>query len=174
MCAMFGGKRDISLFYHLNKEMIQRIMDVQVLLYKLNLNATDTNIYGESNKKTYDTPKYVHTVINLSPSDAVGEDYGVDQTQAIEFAFLRDSLVEADIVPEIGDIVEYDSSYWEIDNTNEYQYYAGKNPDSWFGGTDFGYSVSIICSAHRTRQSQVQITPTRFGTQIKKSLPKNV
>lgn len=154
--------------------MIQRIMDVQVLLYKLNLNATDTNLYGESNKKTYDTPVYVHAVINLSPSEASGEEYGVDQTQQIEFAFLRDSLVEADIDPVIGDIVEWDGAYWEIDNTNEAQYYASKNPDSWFGGSNFGYSVSIICSAHRTRQSQVQITPVRFGTQTKKSLPKNV
>ena len=172
--AIFGGNRDISLFYHLNKEMITRIMDVQILLYKINLNGTDTNIYGESSKKAYDTPKLIHTVINLSPSDSTGEDFGVEQIQQCEFAFLRDSLVEADVVPEIGDLIEYDSAFWEIDNTNEWQYYAGKNPDSWFGGADFGYSVSIVCTAHRTRQSQLQILPVRAGTPSKKSLPKNI
>lgn len=172
--AIFGGARDISLFYHLNKEMITRIMDVQVLVYKLNLNATDTNLYGESTKKSYAEPIYVHAVINLSPSDSVGEDYGIDQTQQVEFAFLRDSLIEAGINPEMGDIVEYDSAFWEIDNTNDVQYYAGKNPDSWFGGNDFGYSVSIVCAAHRTRQSQLQIVPVRTGITTKTSLPKNV
>ena len=172
--AIFGGQRDISLFYHLNKEMITRIMDIQVLLYKLNLNATETNLYGESNKKSYDSPIYVHSIINLSPAEATGEDYGVDVRQTVEFAFLRDSLVEADVVPQIGDIVEFDSSFWEIDGVVDSQYYAGKNPDSWFGGTDFGYSVSLVCAAHRTRQSQVQIVPVRHGSQTKASLPKNV
>lgn len=172
--AIFGGQRDISLFYHLNKEMIQRIMDVQILLYKLNLNATDTNLYGESGKKSYDAPVYVHTIINLSPMESSMEDYGVDIKQNAEFAFLRDSFVEADIVPQIGDIIEFDSTFWEIDNSVDAQYYASKNPDSWFGGTDFGYSVSIVCSAHRVRQSQLQIVPVRYGTQTKSSLPKNV
>ena len=171
--AIFGGQRDISLFYQLNKEMIVRIMDVQVLIYKLNLNATEVNIYGESSKKTYDEPVYVHTVINVSPTDSVGEDFGMNQTQNIEFAFLRDSLLEVNTKPEIGDIVEYDSSFWEIDNTSEAQYYASKNPDSWFGGKDFGYSVSIVCSAHRARQSQLQIVPVRTGTTTKKAMPKN-
>lgn len=172
--AIFGGERDMSLFYHLNKEMITRVMDVQVLLYKINLNGTDVNIYGESSKKSYDAPILVHTVINLTPSDSTGEDFGVEQVQQCEFAFLRDLLVEADIVPEIGDLIEYDSAFWEIDNTNEWQYYAGKNPDSWLGGTNFGHSISIVCNTHRTRQSQLQIIPVRTGTQPRKALPKNI
>ena len=173
--ALFGGSRDMSLFYHLNKEMIERIMDIQVLLYKLNLNSTDTNLYGEADTKVYDNAVFLHAIINLSPSDATRDDYGVDRNQQIEFAFFRDTLVEADINPEIGDIVEYDGGFWEIDNTSETQYYAGKNPDSWFGGNSFGYSISIICSAHRTRQSQLQLTQIRTGvTPSKKVLPKNV
>ena len=173
--AIFGGERDISLFYHLNKEMIQKIMDVQVLFYRLNLNATDTNFYGESAKKVYEAPILIHTVINLSPSETTSDDFGVDKVQTAEFGFLRDILIEQNFKPEIGDIIEYDSTMWEIDNVVEAQYYASKNPDSWFGGTNFGYSVSMVCNAHRTRQSQLQIVPVRTGTTTKKSsLPKNV
>ena len=128
----------------------------------------------ESSKKTYDDPVYVYTVINVSPVESVGSDNGVDQNQPIEFAFLRDTLLELGIKPEIGDIIEYDSAFWEIDNTSEAQYVASKNPDSWFGGKDFGYSVSIVCAAHRTRQSQLQLMPVRTGISTKKSLPKNV
>jgi len=174
MCALFAGERDISLFYHLNNEMIQRIMDIQILLYKLNLNSTDINLYGESGKKTYDSPIYVHTIINLSSPESTGEDYGIEYRQSAEFAFLRDDLVATTIVPEIGDIIEYDSTFWEIDNVAEAQYYASKNPDSWFGGTNFGYSVSMICSAHRTKQSGLNIVPIRTGITTKKALPKNV
>lgn len=173
--ALFGGQRDVSLLYHINKELIQRIVDIQVLLYKLNVDQTTTNIYGEGVLKSYDTPQFVHALINYNPVDSTGDDYGVDVVQTAEFAFFRDDLKDTlDIMPEIGDLIEYDGLFFEIDNVNHLQYFMGRNDETWFGGTDHGYSISIICTAHRTKQSNLNIIPVRTGTQTIKSLPKNV
>ena len=90
---------------------------------------------------------------------------------------MRDDLVTANTLVEIGDVIEYRSRFFEIDTIEENQNFVGKNPDNWFGGDTHGYSVSIICQAHMTRQSKVNIVQTRFGnsTDIKNiTLPNNL
>jgi len=175
--ALFGGERDISLFRNINKELIHRIIDTEVLVYKINLVATDTNLYDESDNKVYDAPTLIPCLANVDAQQWTSEDYGSDVTQTATFAFLRDDLVDLDISIEIGDTLEYRSRFFEIDGIEENQNFAGKNPDNWFGGSTHGYSVSIICQAHMTRQSKLNIVKTRFGnseTIKNKILPKNL
>jgi hypothetical protein len=135
-----------------------------VLFYKLNLNATTTNLYDESDNKVYDSAVLVHSIVTVDDQTWSSEDYGSDVTQTITFAFLRDDLVEKNLPVEIGDVVEYHSRFFEIDGIIENQVVAGKDPGDWFGGDTHGYNVSIICQAHMTRQSKVNIVKTRFGT----------
>lgn len=175
--ALFGGQRDVSLFRSLNKEMIHRYIDTEVLAYKLNLNATNTNLYDETDNKVYNTPVLLYSIVTLENEQWNTEDYGADLTQNATFAFLRDDLVEKDFHIDIGDVIEYRSRFFEIDSSVDNQNVVGKDPDSWFGGDSHGYSVSIICTAHMTRQSKLNIVKTRFGNSEpnkKKILPKNL
>jgi hypothetical protein len=87
---------------------------------------------------------------------------GVDFNWNPTFKFLRDDLTTGslgysnlteDIVPQVGDIIFYQESYYEITNVNEAQYFVGKNPDYPNNPNpletdlaEFGYNVSIICS----------------------------
>jgi hypothetical protein len=106
------------------------------------------------------------------------EDYGTDLTQNAVFAFLKDDLVNNNIKPEPGDIVEYRSRFFELDSIVENQLVAGKDPDNWFGGNSHGASMSIIYAAHMTRQSTLNIIPTRFGSNPpvtkQSTLPSNI
>ena len=43
------------------------------------------------------------------------------------------------------------------------QYFTGKNPDTWPNGSTAGYSVSVVCDAHATRQTPIGITNLRRG-----------
>lgn len=175
--ALYGSQRDVSLFRSLNKELLHRLIDTEVLVYKLNLNATTTNLYEESDNKIYNEAKLVHCLVTVDDQAWSTEDYGSDVTQTSTFAFLRDDLVDKDLPVEIGDVIEYRSRFFEIDGIVENQNVVGKNPDNWFGGDSHGYNVSIICQAHMTRQSKVNIVKTRFGNSstIKNStLPSNL
>jgi hypothetical protein len=176
--ALFGSSRDVSLFRSVNKEMLHKYIDTEVLFYKLSLDATATNIYDETTRKVYDTPKLIFSIVTLEEQSWNADDYGVDVTQTAQFGFLRDDLVENDIVPQVGDILEYKSGFFEIDSFKENQFVAGKDPGSWFGGDSHGYSVSIICDAHLTRQSKLNIVETRFGNSVAATrntiLPNNV
>jgi hypothetical protein len=164
--ALFGGQRDISLFRSLNKELLHRFIDTEVLVYKLNLNSTNTNLYEESDNKVYNSAVLIHTLATVDSQEWITEDYGADLTQNAVFAFLRDDLVEKDLPIEIGDVIEYRSRFFEVDGVEENQSVVGKFPDNWFGGNSHGYSVSIICQTHMTRQSKVNIVKNRFGNSI--------
>ena len=48
---LFGGARDISLIRTMNRELINDIIQTEIAYYKLELDQTITNVYGESNKK---------------------------------------------------------------------------------------------------------------------------
>jgi hypothetical protein len=177
MCALFGGARDVSLFRKLNEELLHRYIDIEVLFYKLNTNATQTNIYDEADSKVYDSDTLLYSLVTLDDQSWSSEDFGSDVNQTATFAFLRDDLVDKNLVVSVGDIIEFKSRFFEIDAIVENQAVAGKDPDSWFGGDSHGYNVSIICQSHMTRQSKLNVIKTRFGNSINTSnstLPKNL
>ena len=175
--ALYGGQRDVSLFRSLNRELLHRIIDTEVLVYKLNLNSTNSNVYDEFANKVYEVPVLIPCLVTVDDSTWTADDFNSDVTQTATFAFLRDDLVVKNLPVQIGDIVEYRSRFFEIDATNENQLVVGKNPDNWFGGEEHGYSVSIVYQAHMTRQSKLNIVQTRFGnseTIKNQTLPKNL
>ena len=164
--ALFGGQRDVSLFRSVNRELLHRIIDTEVLIYTLNLNATETNIYEETDKKVYNTPTLIHCLVTLENEQWNSDDFGSDISQLGTFAFLRDDLVDNDVPVHVGDIIEYRSRFFEIDSVYDNQTVVGKDPESSFNIYEHGYNVSITCTAHMTRQSKLNIVKTRFGNSV--------
>ena len=168
--AIFGSSRDISAFRHINRELLWDIITQQVSFYKFKLGETTVNIYGEaSGEKYYNGPVLVNCLITRANQQYTDVAYGVDLNWQIDFAFLRDDLVEANLVPEVGDILLYQESYYEINSLIENQYFVGKNPDYPNetnplnpGLGNFGYDVSIIAKTHVVPADKVGITKERM------------
>ena len=185
--ALYGGKRDISLFRHLNWELIGDIISQECVYYKLKLAETKVNIYGESAGAKYYYPGVILScLVQRSPQEYPDDDFGVQYHQLIDFRFLRDDLLDrakdfnvdydqgdyfgANLVPEVGDIILYEKGYYEVDNVNANQYYVGKNPDypndpnplNGEGLEDYGWNTSIICSTHYVPADKLGITQERL------------
>lgn len=168
--ALFGGARDVSLLRHINRELIGDLISQQCVYYKFKLAETKVNMYGEaSGAKFYYDPVIFNALISRGEQNQPTDDLGVDFSWDLEFRFFRDDLVEANVVPEVGDIIMYNEAYWEVDNTNANQYFVGKDPDYPYnpnplnpGLENFGTSISIICQAHYTPADRVQITRERI------------
>ena len=164
--AQFGSRRDMGLFMGLNREIMHKYIDTPVLVYKLDLNATTTNVYDEADKKIYSQPILVPAIATIDDQVWASEDFNSDVTQNATFGFLREDLITLDIVPEIGDVFEYRSRFFEVDGFVENQYVAGKSPDNSFAALTYGLDLSVVCSAHMTRQSKLNIVQTRFGNSM--------
>jgi hypothetical protein len=167
--SIFGSQRDISFFRHINRELIWDVVTQQCAVYKLKLNQTKINIYGEaSGDKFYFDPVLINALIQRGDKAQSSGDMGVDMTREMEFRFLRDDLVDAKLVPEVGDIILYQESYFEVDNVNDNQLFVGKDPAYPYntnplnpGLEEFGTNLSIIVKAHITPADRVQITRER-------------
>jgi hypothetical protein len=174
MCALFGGIRDVSLVKKLNRELLGNIITQQAAFYKFKLGETKINIYGESaGEKYYDGPFLFNCLIEREDQEyASGED-GVNYQQGISFSFFRDDLIEASILPEVGDIILYQEGYYEVSSTVSNQYFVGKNPsypNNNSNGTPnplnpelekFGSNISITCKTYYIPSDKVAISPTR-------------
>ena len=141
--ALYGENRDISLFRHLNRELLNNIIEQKVGYYKLNLDKTQANIYGESVKKTYNDPVLINCLIERGDTDPLTNEFGMDVTRNMKFRFLRDDLAGIDlstdqpadgrgftynIVPEVGDVLMWNNDFYEVNNVNENQLVVGKDP----------------------------------------------
>jgi hypothetical protein len=172
--ALFGGKRDISMFRHINRELMHKIISQQVVFYKVKVEETNTNIYGEAAEgRHYVDPILLFSLVETGNFEYPESDLGVDFKWSVTYKFLRDDLVDANVYPEVGDIIMYQNGYWEIDGVNTSQFFMGKNPaypylddegnnpfETDLG--DFGYNVSVICTAHYTPGDRINIQKSRM------------
>jgi hypothetical protein len=177
--ALYGANRDISLFRHLNRELLNNIIEQKVGYYKLNLDKTQSNIYGESVKKTYNDPVLLNCLIERGDTDPKTDELGMDVTRNMKFRFLRDDLAGIDlstelgadgrgftynIVPEVGDVILWNNDFYEVNNANENQLIVGKDPSySYATQTDgYGSSWSIILECFYIRPEKVGISQQRL------------
>jgi len=170
--AMFGSLRDVSLIRGLNRELLHDIITQQAAFYKFKLEETGVNIYGEAaGEKYYDGPFLFNCLINSEDQQYTETDEGVGFGQGIEFAFFRDDLVEANVLPEIGDIILYQKNYYGVNSTISNQNFVGKNPLYPNNNSDgslnplnpglegFGTNLSIIIKTHKIPNDKVAISP---------------
>jgi hypothetical protein len=177
--SLFGENRDISLFRHLNRELLNNIIEQKVGYYKINLERSKTNMYGESLKKYYNEPVLLNCLIDRGDTTSKTDDFGPDTVRNIKCKFLRDDLLGNDlstelqpdgkgftynIYPEIGDIILWQGQYFEVDNVNDNQLIAGKDPlFSYSENTDnFGSSWSITVDCHYVRPEKLGIEKERL------------
>jgi hypothetical protein len=121
-------------------------------------------LYGEaSSQKTYYSPVRITCLIERGDQTYTQDDqFGIDVTQTVTFKFLKPKLREVGLVPKGGDIIEVRGNFYEIDQVSENQFILGKDND--YGksvGSEFGESLSIICTTHYTRVTRLQIIKAR-------------
>jgi hypothetical protein len=168
--AIFGSARDISMFRKINRELMGDVITQQVAIYKYVLDKTKVNMYGESSGgKFFDGPVLLNSLITIENKTDGTSEFGVDFSWAIKAAFLKDDLVDANLVIEIGDVILYQESYFEVDVATDTQYFAGKDPQYPYaqnplnpGLENFGYNVSLVCNAHYIPADRINIIKQRL------------
>ena len=132
--SRFYSQKDIDTFDKFNKELVGDLNTGQdgiiyqpVIIYK------------------------VSALIEADDQTTTTDEFGPDVQQNVLFSFLRQSLVDISYVVEIGDVVDWNSGYWEISSISENQLVGGQ--------TDYNHSV--ICNAFLVRISNLNIERVR-------------
>ena len=143
----FIPQKEVNLIDVINEELIDNIIGQYVDVYKISVDDTEDNIYGESSNKYFKAGFRVNCLISFEEPTISLDDFGSDKQVNIEMYFHRTTLSEANFFPEIGDIVEWNNFYFEINSITEPQLIAGYSE----------YKHEIKALAHRMRLSNLQI-----------------
>ena len=76
--ALFGTQRDAKFLASINAELLNSIIDTEIEFYKLVVEQSNTNIYGESVSKTYFDSILIPALITKETKTANMDDYGHD------------------------------------------------------------------------------------------------
>ena len=146
----FVPQKEIDLINSMNEELIDDIVASSVDIYKVDVDETDANVYGESDIKYFNTAFRVNCLILFNEPETANLDMvGSEVIGNIEMYFQRANLSSGSVnfYPEVGDIIDWNDSYWEVNTIAEPQLIAG-NPE---------YNHSIKAVAHRSRLSNLNI-----------------
>ena len=144
--ARFALNRDIRFFEGISRELVDAVVTTAVILYKLIIEDSKANLYGESLSKTFYQGVECNAMIDRQDTQANYEGFGSDANQTVEFRFNRFTLEDKNMYPEIGDIIFHNNAYFEVDNVREDQLVAGRDTEHF----------SIICNTFMTRRSTIQ------------------
>ena len=160
MAGRFLPQRDVNLITRVTKELVgdkqnskDGLINQEVVIYKPSLQESATNMYGESagGSKVYKDGVQMAALVTADDFDFNTDEFGPDMRQNATFAILRQSLRDADVRPELGDVIDWNLGHWEVNNMNENQLVGGQVDSNW----------SVVCNAFLVRRSNLQIDRTR-------------
>ena len=157
---LFGSSRDFNLMTKLSRELIKDVVEQEVLYHKISLEDTDVNLYGEAMQKSYFNAVKLNCLITRGDQVIDIQEFGPDLGREASFAFIRQDLVDASVVAEVGDVLQWHNDFYEVDTVRENQLFVGR--DSGYNlasyANNFGSSISIIVDCHLTRADKVGIS----------------
>jgi len=159
MATRYYSQNDRDLFDRVNNELVgdltsnqDGIINQTIVIYQHDIQETKTNMYGEAAAgKVYRPGVQTAALVTADDFDFTTEEFGPDMRQNATFAILRQSLQDADIRPELGDIVDWNLGHWEVANMNENQLVGGQVDNNW----------SVVLTAFLVRRSNLQIERIR-------------
>ena len=159
MPQRYYGAKDLATIEKFNRELLGEpnisddgIIEQFVILYRVSVYETETNMYGEASEgKVYKQGVKLPCIVDASDFDFNYDDFGPDNRQTVSFAFQRAYIFELHLKPEIGDIMQWNDGYFEVDKFNENQLIGG----------NFDNSHSIVVSANLVRRPTVNLEEYR-------------
>lgn len=147
--SRFVTQRGMNFIEAINKELVDSVVRIPVVIYRIDANSTTTNIYGEAPNKDFMNGTQLYALIEANPLQFQETEFGFNTNRTVTFGFRRKALEEVSLYPEPGDIIAWDDSYFEVDSVTDNSRFAGNT----------SFKVAILCETHMTRRDRLNIEP---------------
>ena len=159
MATRYYSKNDKDFMDRVNNELVgdltsnqDGIINQTIVIYQHSIQETKTNMYGEAAAgKLYKPGVQVAALVTADDFDFNTDEFGPDLRQNATFAILRQSLQDADVRPELGDVIDWNLGHWEVNNMNENQLVGGQVDNN----------SSVVLTTFLVRRSNLQIERIR-------------
>ena len=160
MAGRFLPQRDVNLITRVSRELVgdaqnnkDGLINQECVVYKPSLQESAVNMYGEAagGKKVYKNGVEMNALVAADDFDFNTDEFGPDAQQNVTFSFLRQSFIDASMVLEMGDLIDWNYGYFEIGSINENQFVGGQ----------FDQNFSVVATTFLIRKSSIQIERVR-------------
>ena len=160
MAGRFLHQRDVDLVTRVTKELVgdkqnskDGLINQECVIYKPSLQESSVNMYGEGagGKRIYKNGVQMNALITAEDFDFNQDEFGPDANQTATFSFLRQSFIDASMVLEMGDLIDWNYGYFEVGSINENQLVGGM----------YDQNYSVIAITFLVRKSSIQIERIR-------------
>jgi hypothetical protein len=135
--------------------------NMSVGYFKINLEQTVTNMYGESLEKWYYPPVQVPCLIERGDFDNPEDEFGVDVSQTLTVKIIRNTVESLNFLPEVGDILTDQERYYEVKvlNTSIITVPGSGGAQNNVGSGNAGEIILYGLSCYLTRITKLNIIP---------------
>ena len=160
MAGRFLPQRDVNLITRVSRELVgdaqnnkDGLINQECVVYKPSLQESAINMYGEAagGKKVYKNGVEMNALVAADDFDFNTDEFGPDAQQNVVFSFLRQSFIDASMVLEIGDLIDWNYGYFEVGSVNENQLIGGQ----------FDQNFSVVATTFLIRKRSIQIERVR-------------
>ena len=160
MAGRFLPQRDVNLITRVSRELVgdeqnnkDGLINQECVVYKPSLQESAVKMYGEAagGKKVYKNGVEMNALVSADDFDFNTDEFGPDAQQNVVFSFLRQSFIDASMVLEIGDLIDWNYGYFEVGSINENQLVGGQ----------FDQNFSVVATTFLIRKSSIQIERVR-------------
>ena len=170
--GLFYRSRDFQLIEAINEELIGEFVNTEVDVYKYNLYESEVNLYGEARSKVYYQGLRVAALIEQEDQAYDTAEYpGAELNQAATFNFLRKTIKDADLFMELGDVINWNDSYWEVNGVIENQLVYGQTEDRLLLATAMLYTTRIVYEENYGADMAVNLIDTIGGSKVEYEKP---
>jgi hypothetical protein len=156
LAGRFFSARDLRVINSFNGELMGNIIQTEVTIYKVAVDSTKTNVYGEADQQsgglTFFPGVEITALIDRADITTDYSEFGSDRKQDVVFKFRENMLKLINLFPQNGDVIEFNSRYHEIDNVVQEQFLGGISDKSH----------SIICNTHYSKLSKLNLVERQF------------
>lgn len=168
---LYGGNRDAGFLRGINRELMHQVISDEIIIYKIDNSITAINLYGEAEERKYKPGVRVFAKITPEDLNTNSNNDILDMDRIMTFSILKSDLKDKNLYVEEGDIVFYDSMYYEVDDSNQEKYWTNRDPNTNIGMTNdnwalHGYDHTIILKAHLTKREILNIEEVRTGNNV--------
>jgi|TARA_B100000214_G_C23913838_1_gene602671 hypothetical protein len=160
MAGRFLPQRDVDLITRVSRELVgdkqgnkDGLINQECVVYKPSLQESAVNMYGEAagGKKVYKNGVQMNALVSADDFDFNTDEFGPDAQQNVTFSFIRQAFIDASMVLEIGDLIDWNYGYFEVGSINENQLIGGQ----------FNQNFSVVATTFLIRKSSIQIERVR-------------
>lgn len=150
-------KDKANRFYNkIAHEYIAKKLGFIVLLYKHSLENTQLNVYDEELSENggiqFEKPIALNCLIQHEDQEYTGDDFLTVEQKSV-FGFQREYCKDVNVYPEVGDILEWNNTFYEIDGLVENRLLHSLPP----------YNFAILCNTHMTERTKLGLEEVRSG-----------